>query len=332
MPEARETRRNLSSHLTTLDKNSRRMSRLINELLTFRKAEKNKLTLNPHPVEVVAFLSDIFDTFREEARQKQLNFTINCPIESYTMNVDRDSLDKIVHNLLSNAIKYTLQGGWVEMSISINETTKRLVIKVKDNGIGIPADKKPQLFSRFMQSNFSHNSIGVGLHLTHSLVVLHGGTIYHEDNVGGGSIFTVEIPTTLAESERPDETEHPNPKQYRKQPRLLTAKNLPLRPRNRHKLLIIDDDADIREVLTREFSQYFDVFTAADGTSGLKIARDNDISLIICDVMMPDMSGFEVTRRLKDDIATSHIPIIQLTALSNDESHMKGIETVPMPI
>ncbi len=328
MPEARETRRNLSSHLTTLDKNSRRMSRLINELLTFRKAEKNKLTLNPHPVEVVAFLSDIFDTFREEARQKQLNFTINCPIESYTMNVDRDSLDKIVHNLLSNAIKYTLQGGWVEMSISINETTKRLVIKVKDNGIGIPADKKPQLFSRFMQSNFSHNSIGVGLHLTHSLVVLHGGTIYHEDNVGGGSIFTVEIPTTLAESERPDETGAPKPEAISKTTETADSEELAVTPpETGHKLLIIDDDADIREVLTREFSQYFDVFTAADGTSGLKIARDNDISLIICDVMMPDMSGFEVTRRLKDDIATSHIPIIQLTALSNDESHMKGIET-----
>lgn len=330
MPEARETRRNISGHLTTLDKNSRRMSRLINELLTFRKVEKNKLTLNPRPTEVISFLRDIFETFKEEARQKQLNYSITCPLESYTMNVDRDSLDKIAHNLLSNAVKYTLQGGSVEFIITVNEASKRLVIKVKDNGIGIPADKKAQLFSRFMQSNFSHKSIGVGLHLTYGLVQLYGGSIYHEDNVGGGSIFTAEIPTTLPASDVPDNTEETGASisaEMQKHEETLENELTLSPPETGHKLLIIDDDADIREVLTREFSQYFDVITAADGTAGLKEARENEVSLIICDVMMPDMSGFEVTRRLKDDIATSHIPIIQLTALSNDESHMKGIET-----
>lgn len=326
MPEAREIRRNIRGHLNTLDKNSRRMSRLINELLTFRKVEKNKLTLNPRPTEVTEFLRDIFDTFRDEARQKQINYVLSCPIESYTMNIDRDSLDKIVHNLLSNAVKYTLQGGSVEMAISVNEPGRRLVIKVRDNGIGIPAEKKAQLFSRFMQSNFSHNSIGVGLHLTYGLVQLYGGAIYHEDNTGGGSIFTVEIPTDLPATPEPEETiamtAHSDEKYLESDAQTAVAP-----PETGHKLLIIDDDSDIREVLTREFSQYFEVITAADGTSGLKAARDNDVSLIICDVMMPDMSGFEVTRRLKEDIATSHIPIIQLTALSNDESHTKGIET-----
>jgi len=327
MPEARETRRNLSSHISTLDKNSRRMLRLINELLTFRKVEKNKLTLMPQPTEVVSFLRDIFDTFREEARQKQLNFTMSCPISTYNMNVDRDSLDKIVHNLLSNAVKYTLQGGSVEFIVSVNETTHHLIIIVKDNGIGIPADKKPQLFSRFMQSNFSHKSIGVGLHLTYGLIQLYGGSIRHEDNIGGGSIFTAEIPTTLPPADIPG-SDYGQKTPATDNNDITPDDKLSVEPpETGHKLLIIDDDADIREVLTREFSQYFEVITAADGTSGLKTARDNDVSLIICDVMMPDMSGFEVTRRLKDDIATSHIPIIQLTALSNDESHTKGIET-----
>lgn len=331
-PGARDSRRLLSGHLTTLDKNSRRMSRLINELLTFRKVEKNKLTLLPRPTEVVAFLTDIFETFSEEARQKQLSYTMHCDMQSLTMNVDRDSLDKIAHNLLSNAVKYTLQDGSVEFHLSVDTQRQMLVLCVRDTGIGIAADKKALLFSRFMQSNFSNTSIGVGLNLIHGLVQLYGGSIRHEDNPGGGSVFTVEIPTTLQAADVPeaDTVIAPEPVTATAPQMLWTDSDddsEPEQPETGLKLLIIDDDADIREVLNREFSQYFDVITAADGTSGLKAARENDISLIICDVMMPDMTGFEVTRRLKDDIATSHIPIIQLTALSNDDAQMKGIRT-----
>ena len=325
----RDARRNLSGHLTTLDRNSRRMMRLINELLTFRKVEKNKLTLHPEPTEVVGFVSEIFDSFKDEAQQKQLTFTIDRAIPALTIDVDRDSLDKIVHNLLSNAVKYTLQGGAVNFRVSVDDASRRFVLQVRDNGIGIPADKKSQLFSRFMQSNFSQKSIGVGLHLTFGLVQLYGGSIRHDDNPGGGSIFTVEIPTDLeadekfmeqkaVENQAPSKADETAVEEY--------ATTAPA-PETGLKLLIIDDDADIREALSREFGQYFEVITAADGTSGLKAARENDVALIICDVMMPDMSGFEVTRRLKDDFATSHIPIIQLTALSNDESHIRGIET-----
>ncbi len=332
--DARDTRRQLSGHLTTLDKNSRRMSRLINELLTFRKVEKNKLTLLPRPTEVIGFLTDIFETFSEEARQKQQHYSMHCDIKSYTMNVDRDSLDKIAHNLLSNAVKYTLQGGSVDFYIDVDHTAHKLILRVTDTGIGIAPDKKELLFSRFMQSNFSNTSIGVGLNLTHGLVQLYGGTITHSDNEGGGSVFTVELPTTLQAVDLPDDEPMIAPVSISATaPQMLATDTLddedcePEQPETGLKMLIIDDDADIREVLTREFGQYFEVMTAADGTSGLKAARENEISLIICDVMMPDMTGFEVTRRLKDDMATSHIPIIQLTALSNDDAIMKGIKT-----
>ena len=325
----RDSRRLLSGHLSTLDRNSHRMMRLINELLTFRKVEKNKLTLHPEPTEVVGFLGEIFDSFKDEAQQKQLSYTMECELKSLTINVDRDSLDKITHNLLSNAVKYTLQGGSVEFVVAEDVDRHRLIIQARDNGIGIPAEKKSQLFSRFMQSNFSEKSIGVGLHLTYGLVQLYGGEIRHEDNEGGGSVFTVEIPTDCKADDRfIQERASENQAVSKSDDRFSSDyQTIAKAPESGMKLLIIDDDADIREALSQEFSQYFEVLTAADGTSGLKAARDNDVALIICDVMMPDMSGFEVTRRLKDDFATSHIPIIQLTALTNDESQIKGIET-----
>ena len=332
--DGQPNRRNLTSPVATLDRNSQRMSRLINELLTFRKVEKNKLTLAPQPTEVVGFVREIFNGFTEEAQQKRLTYTMRTALTDYTMNVDRDSLDKIVYNLLSNAIKYTLQGGRVEFVVSVNETTHMLQLQVRDNGIGIPADKKHLLFSRFMQTNFSQKSIGVGLHLTFGLVQLYGGEIRHADNEGGGSVFTVEIPTTLEAVAGATEDALPGALATA-EASMAKADNDPeadepieiTPPETGLRLLIIDDDAEIREILNEEFEEYFTVITAADGTSGLKAAREEDVDLVICDVMMPDMSGFEVTRRLKEDISTSHIPIIQLTALTNDESQIRGIET-----
>ena len=186
----------LGMPLTTLDKNSRRMSRLIEELLTFRKVEKNKLVLYPEPTEIISFLKDIFDNFKEEANSKhiQVRFKTNC--SDYRMNVDRSAMDKIANNLISNALKYTREGGHVTMTVDVDETRRKLRIQVIDDGVGIPVDKREQLFSRFMQSAMSPNSIGVGLHLTFGLVQLHKGTINHSDNPGADRYSASSSPPT----------------------------------------------------------------------------------------------------------------------------------------
>lgn len=318
----------LNAPLSTLDKNSRRMSRLIDELLTFRKVEKNKFVLYPEPTDVIAFIREGYENFKDEAVSKHLTYEFSTNRKTFEMNVDRNALDKIVNNLISNALKYTREGGKVMCSVSVEPERHMLRFQVIDNGVGIAPEKREQLFSRFMQSAMSRNSIGVGLHLTFGLVQLSKGSIYHSDNPGGGSIFTVELPTDTPASEtkpqegigRPSfeaifiETKDENPSETK------TAED-----EKKKKLLIIDDDADIRTFLSGEFSKYFEILTASDGRSGLEAARNNDVNLIICDVMMPDMSGFEVTRLLKEDFATSHIPIIQLTALSNDDCQIEGI-------
>lgn len=321
----------LNMPLVTLDKNSRRMSRLIDELLTFRKVEKNKQVLYPEPTDVISFLNEIFDNFKDEAISKHLEFKFTANCEEFVMNVDRNALDKIANNLISNALKYTRECGTVTVNVNADTSAKKLIFQVIDNGIGIPDDKKQQLFSRFMHSAMSRNSIGVGLHLTFGLVELHKGTIQHNDNEGGGSIFTVELPTDLQASDNIPQEGIGRPyfetifSEYTTKDESAIFESTAFNRSEMKRMLIIDDDADIRSFLSNEFSHYFVILTASDGKTGLETARSNDIHIIICDVMMPDMSGFEVTRLLKEDFATSHIPIIQLTALTNDDCQIEGI-------
>lgn len=319
----------LKMPLATLDKNSRRMSRLIDELLTFRKVEKGKMVLYPEKTEIISFLHEIFDNFKAEAQSKHLKYEFRSDRDSFEMNIDRGAMEKIVNNLISNALKYTREHGDVLVSVCVDTEARQLSLQVFDNGVGIPAEKREQLFSRFMQSAMSRNSIGVGLHLTFGLVQLHRGSIVHADNPGGGSIFTVTLPTDIPASEhvhddtigRPSfETIFKGEDEY---PVIEPAEE----GTDRKRMLIIDDDADIRNFLSNEFSRYYIILLASDGASGLETARNNDVHIIICDVMMPDMSGFEVTRMLKEDFATSHIPVIQLTALSDDDCQMEGISS-----
>lgn len=318
----------LNVPLLTLDKNSRRMLRLIEELLTFRKVEKNKLVIYPEPTDVIGFLKEIYENFREEAFSKHLEFRFISDCDEFIMNVDRGVLDKIANNLISNALKYTREGGKVDFSIKVEYERKKIIIQVIDNGVGIAKDKKQQLFSRFMQSAMSPNSIGVGLHLTFGLVQLHKGLIYHNDNPSGGSIFTVELPADMLQSGNELQNGIGRPRLdtiFKPEQFVQEVTSDVYNSNDKKQMLIIDDDTDIRSFLSTEFASSFIVLTASDGNSGLEAARNNDVNIIICDVMMPDMSGFEVTRLLKEDFATSHIPIVQLTALNNDDCRIEGV-------
>ena len=146
--------------------------------------QNNKLVLSLEETDVIVFLYDIFLSFRETAESKEMEFKFIPSVSSYPMFVDKGKLDKIVYNLLSNAFKYTPEGGKIVCSVDVEEETKKLIISVSDTGIGIPLEKRGQLFSRFMQSSFSGDSMGIGLHLTHELVNVHKGSIEYAENEG----------------------------------------------------------------------------------------------------------------------------------------------------
>ena len=324
--------------LKVMDKSTQRMLRLINQLLEFRKMQNNKLALSLEETDVMAFLYEIFLSFNDAAESKNMDFKFLPSVASYKMFIDKGYLDKVTYNLLSNAFKYTPSGGKVTFSVTVDEAKKQLVISVADSGVGIPKEKRNELFKRFMQSSFSGSSVGVGLHLTHELVCVHKGTIVYTENEGGGSIFTVSLPTDISVYEEKDfliphnvlleeEEVHHAAVLAEEISAQEGGVELPSAPLNKRKVLIIEDDNDVREFLKEEVGQYFEVVAEADGPSGLERARTYDADLIICDVLMPGMTGFEVTRKLKNDFDTSHIPIILLTAMSSAESHLEGVES-----
>lgn len=317
-----------------MDKSTKRMLRLINQLLEFRKMQNNKLALSLEETEVISFLYEIFLTFKDSADSKKMLFLFDASVESYRMYVDKEKLDKVTYNLLSNAFKYTPAGGKIVFSVKVDEEAHQLQIVVSDTGVGIPKEKQADLFKRFMQSSFSGSSVGVGLHLSHELVNVHKGSIVYSDNPGGGSIFTVTIPTDISlydkknfliPNQLQDNFVEANSSLSTDESVTVSADALSETiPLNKHKVLIIEDDNDVREFLKQEIGRYFEVEAEPDGKAGIERAAKYDADLIICDVLMPGMSGFEVTRRLKKDFDTSHIPIVLLTALSAEEKQLEG--------
>lgn len=322
----------LERSLQTMDKSVRRMLRLINQLLEFRKMQAGKLKLSLQETEVVMFAKNIFRSFSDAAESKQIDYRFKCALSSLLIYLDRQKMDKVVFNLLSNAFKYTPSQGSVCLSLDVEGAW--LVLKVSDTGVGIPKEKRDQLFSRFMQSSYTGDSFGIGLHLTHELVELHHGSIWYEDNPKGGSVFVVKIPMDKDVYDASDFLVQDSPilekemdGEMQKEASSSDKKEDMNPPLNRKKILLIEDDNDVREFLASELKTCFEVMTAADGKTGLAMAKEEDVDLIVSDVMMPGVNGFEVTKRLKNSFETSHIPIILLTALSTEENVLEGTES-----
>ncbi|WP_321426386.1 two-component regulator propeller domain-containing protein [uncultured Bacteroides sp.] len=320
--------------LQTMEKSTNRMIRLIDQLLEFRKMQNNKLALSLEKTDVIAFVYEIFLSFSDISESKNMDFKFESSVDSYKMYIDKEKLDKVVYNLLSNSFKYTPSKEKVTLIVTVNEEKGCLLIQVKDTGVGIPKEKRTELFKRFMQSNFSGNSVGIGLHLVNELVGVHKGKIWYEENEGRGSVFTVSLPL--------DETVYgekdfliPNNILMKEEQAMNNVKLTPIDlqemadvvPLNKHKILIIEDDNDVRQFLKEEIGRYFEIETAEDGIAGLEKIKEYDADLIVCDVLMPRMGGYEVTKRLKEDFQTSHIPVILLTALGTTENHLEGIES-----
>lgn len=323
----------LEKTVRTMDKSVQRMLRLIDQLLEFRKMQTGKLKLSLQETDVVMFVQGICKMFDDAAESKQIDFKFESQLPAYLMYLDQQKMDKVVFNLLSNAFKYTHAKGTISVSLSFTDV---MTIRVADTGVGIPQEKREQLFSRFMQSSYTGESFGIGLHLTHELVRTHYGEITYQENEGGGSVFVVTIPLQKDCYEASDFLVKDSPilkadltKERDGQEEKTTdaVPSAPSAPLNRRTILLIEDDNDVREFLLSELESCFDLKVASDGKAGIAMAKELDVDLIVSDVMMPGMNGFELTKRLKNSFETSHIPIILLTALSTDENVLEGTES-----
>lgn len=323
----------LEKTIRVMDKSVQRMLRLIDQLLEFRKMQAGKLKLSLQETDVVMFVKGICRMFDDAAESKEIAYSFESSEPVHAMFLDQQMIDKVVFNLLSNAFKYTPAKGTISVSLSFTDV---MTIRVADTGVGIPQEKREQLFSRFMQSSYTGESFGIGLHLTHELVRTHHGEITYQENEGGGSVFVVTIPLQKDCYEASDFLVKDSPilkvdlaKQRDGQEEKTTdaVPSAPSAPLNRRTILLIEDDNDVREFLLSELESCFDLKVASDGKAGIAMAKELDVDLIVSDVMMPGMNGFELTKRLKNSFETSHIPIILLTALSTDENVLEGTES-----
>jgi len=326
------------SPLKMVKRNTYRLLELIDQLMDFRKIQKGFFRVNRVAGDVVQLLNEIYLAFSSLAEKQHIPFTFEHEKTTYSAVLDFKSLEKIVFNLLSNAFKHTGSGGAIQLHFAVNKGDSHLAISVSDEGEGIDEDDLPYLFDRFHLGNHSHlkdeSSTGIGLSLCKELVELQGGTISVNSKRGSGSCFTVIFPINNSLEKSAPAANHIE-LNYTTQfidvitdeERRLEESKENISKIKRETVLVVEDNLDLQDFLVHFLSVSYHVVYADNGKKGLDLAKKENPDLIICDVMMPEMDGIELTRILKSEFYTSHIPIILLTAKSLDEHKIEGIET-----
>ncbi len=333
----------LKRKFRTIYGNASKLLVMVNQLLDFRKMETDNMELNMTKVELVSFVQQIAFLFNEMAVLKHFDFSFTSGEKRVEAWVDGEKVEKIIYNLLSNAFKYTNEGGKISISVNSEKpdnSSGYALIKVKDSGIGIDKDKIPFIFERFYQLDHSkaqeNPGSGLGLALTKKYIELHRGEILVESQPGVGSSFIVKIPLGNQNDESSDKVETDNKLQTLDKDMLMASisdyvpvsLNMVETSEDRQKplLLIIEDDNNLREYLVDVLSGIFRVVGSESGEEGFEISKSKNPDIIICDVMLPGMNGFEFCQKVKSELRISHIPVILLTALADHDSHMSGIK------
>ena len=312
-----------ASDLRLIQKNANRLLRVINQILDFRKVEGKQEKLAVREIDLVPFVGEIKSYFDSMASVRAISYTFTSSIKQCTLWIDPDLLERVFFNLLSNAFKFTPEGGSVR--IELTEEGDRVFIQVIDTGSGIRPANLPHLFDRFYTEDRSMGT-GIGLHLVKEYIHMHGGEIRVESEPGQRTTFTVYLRKGKAHFEDSDLMETSVSHQAYEASRLddsetkeMLSKTYP------YTILITEDDDEVRGFLERELSLHFNIRTAANGKDALRVLEEEEISLVVSDVMMPEMNGFELCRTIKSQLPFSHIPVILLTALTDERQRIFGI-------
>lgn len=321
---------NYHQFISAIRKNGNHLLQLVNELLDFRKMENKSLKLKVGKENMVPYLNEIYLSFSNQAQSQNIDYMFSSNFEDIYLWIDRNQMEKVFYNLISNAFKYTRKGGSV--MVRIDRDDQYLYVSVEDTGSGIKSSKVQKLFNRFYQNKEEAEGHGLGLSIAKEIVELHSGEILVESEVNVGSKFIVKLPlnrsplkgTEISRDEQDGENleNYITRKDYDAQKTDLKEEDFP-----HYKVLVVEDNVEIRAYIVRLFSAQFEVLEASDGEEGFKQATDLMPDLVISDVMMPKMDGITLTRHLKSDIRTSHIPVVILTARTSLIYKKEGFET-----
>ena len=319
-----------------------RMVRLLQQILETSKSQSGELKLKVAQGDVMRYIQQTALCIEPLMAKKGLDFKIQCTPESMMGWIDTDKLDKIIYNLLSNAAKYTQgENGKVMLQVRTSRKFDHIIINVSDNGIGIPQDKMKKLFHRFYDGEYRRQQTfgtGLGLALTRELVFLNGGTIDCQSEEGKGTTFTVTLPIRKEAfaSSQIDETHKVDINQAHSAildiaNRMHQQEIAEVEPEDNadsdaYHLLVVEDNVELLMLMTQLLSSKYHVKTATNGKEALEIIHKEELDIIISDVMMPIMDGLELTQQLKNDPNYQHLPIILLTAKTQDENRAEALQ------
>ena len=324
--------------LTLIRRNSKRLFGLITDLLDFRKLTQKHYTLAVKETDIHNLLEGIYNAFKEECKNKSIAFerSVKKDLKGY---IDAEKIEKIVWNLLSNALKFTKAGGAIYLSAkeTVEEEIRNVELVVKDNGIGISEEDMRKIFDRFYKvsdpDTLSKQGTGIGLSIVKELVELHHGKIHVDSDLGLGTIFTIAIPAdreyyTAGELAEPEQTNLPvyadeefeNSETGLKTDSLQKYYNLP-------GILIVEDNPELREYLAGHLEKRFKVFQAEDGDVGIIKAKELNPDIVLTDVQMPKMNGYDFCKEIRKNFDTSHIPVVMLTANDTIDQQIEGLST-----
>lgn len=309
--------------------NSLRLLRLINQLLDFRKVEDKKFTLKLSKSNLWKFSVNMFKEFKREAKKRKINYTIETDNEGLEVYFDPNLMDKVYYNLLSNCFKFTPDGGKIQIKISQEKDKGLVKINFKDSGIGIPKKEINQIFSPFFQgSNNYRSGSGIGLNLSKNFVDLHEGII--EVKSINGTEFSVylklgdsHIDKSKIINESTYFSDSENGYEYLESE--LTPSTESLITENKPSLLVIEDNADLLDFIASKLKEDY-IVSRCKGTKAIEMALELMPDIVVCDLNLPEKNGFEICEALKTNMITSHIPVIILTALDDNNTYIKSLE------
>ena len=335
--EEKELPNGIREQLSVVERNAKRMLRLVNQILDFRKIQNKKMKMQVQLLEIVSFTRKVMEYFEAVAKERNISYNIETDKNAVYLWVDADKYEKIIYNLLSNAFKYTPDGKSIKITIKENEDT--VSISVIDEGVGITENKKKKLFVRFENNietkGVSQLSTGIGLSLIKDFVDMHKAEITVTSKLEEGSCFKIDFKkgkehyddkveflqndmnySTCATDVITENTENETVKENEDE-EIDASKDI---------MLIVEDNSELRQFLHGIFAKDYHIIEAANGEQGKEKALKHIPDIIISDVMMPIKDGFQMMQELRNEITTSHIPLILLTAKTAIESKLEGLE------
>ena len=329
---------NISDYYKMLLRNTEKLQQLIDQLLELSQLETESIPLKLDSYNLVEVIKTCYSSFKPLAEEKKINFILTSDQESLLAMLDKDKLEKIINNLLSNSFKFTPNGGSISVGVTASQknSNKFVCVSVKDNGIGISREYIANIFDRFYQvdnsSKRNYGGSGIGLALVKELITLHKWDIEVKSEPGLGTEFILSIPL-IADKELTEGNPQQNDKCFgertsenRSIKNEYNENNISVNKNDKPLILFVEDSEDVRKYVYDLLKTDYDVLLAESGEAGIDVTQNNLPDLILSDVMMPGMDGFEFCKKIKSDWKTSHIPVILLTAKVTQQNKLDGLE------